>query len=110
MERFRKYIDRELNPERAGDAVGLGAIGVVCTYLPDPVEDFDEFEFRTDYGGQNNIVITVTLELGKVKRVMFSQADGKNPDVVRGLTADQLGNLLSQKGESLVAFLEFITQ
>lgn len=110
MERFRKYIDRELNPERAGNESELGAYGVVCTYLPDPVEDFDEFEFRTDYNGQNNIVITVTLELGKVKRVMFSEADEKNPDVVRGLTADQLGNLLTEKGESIAAFFEFITK
>jgi hypothetical protein len=41
---------------------------------------------------------------------MFSEADGKNPDIVRGLAADQLENLLSQKGESLAAFLEFITR
>lgn len=110
MERFRKYTGGELNLDHINDQNLLGSCGVLCTYLPEPVEDFDEFEFRTGSGGQDNIVITVTVEMGKIKRVMFSAADEKNPDIVRRLTEAQLADLLSARGDQLVRFFEHITQ
>ena len=110
MVRFRKYIDRELKSENVKDARELDAYGVTCTYLPDPIEDFDELEFRTEYNGKNNIVITITLELGKIKRAMFSVADEVNPDIVRALTESQLEGFLSNKGEKLLGFFDYITQ
>lgn len=110
MVRFRKYMDREHNLKNVKDTKQLAAYGITCTYLPDPIEDFDELEFRTDFGGQNNIVIMVTLELGKIKRVMFSVADEGNPDIIRALTESQLESFLSNKGENLVEFFDYITQ
>jgi len=110
MVRFRKYMDRELDPKNVEDAKQLETYGVICTYLPDPIEDFDELEFRTDFNGQNNIVITATLELGKIKRIMFSVSDEENPDIVRALTGAQIDNFLSNKGEDLVEFFECITR
>lgn len=110
MVRFRKYMDRDLNPKNAEDAKQLEKYGVTCTYLPDPIEDFDELEFRTDFNGQNDLVITATLELGKIKRIMFSVADAENPDIVRALTGSQLEKFLSNKGENLVGFFEYITR
>lgn len=110
MERFRKYFGRELSLDNINDEGLLDSCGVTCTYLPDPVEDFDEFEFRTGFGGQDNIVITVTVEMGKIKRLMFSAADEKNPDIVRSLTEDQLQELLSGKGKQLVQFFEHIVK
>lgn len=110
MERFKKFMGRELNLENVKNTGRLASYGVACTYLSDPPEDFDEVEFRTGSGGRDNIVITVTTEMGKVKRIMFSEADEKNPDVVRSLTAPQLEGLLAEKGEQLAGFFEYITQ
>jgi hypothetical protein len=108
MERFRKYMGSELNIENIKDESSLNGYGVKCTYLPDPVEEFDEFEFRTDFNGQQNIVITITIELGKIQRVMFGEADENNPDVVRSLTGEQLESFLSQKGDQMTGFFDFI--
>lgn len=109
MKRFRKFIDAELNVENVKNSAQLNSYGITCTYLPDPVEDFDEFEFRTDFGGKENIVISFALEMGKIKRLIISEANEHNPDVVKGLTADRLESLLSQKGDDLERFFEFIT-
>lgn len=112
MERFRKYIGRELNTENIKNSAGLEAVGIRCEYLPDPMEDFDEAEFRTGSGsgGRENIVITVATEMGKVKRVMFSEADAGNPDVIRSLAGPALERFLSARGGDLVRFFEYITR
>lgn len=110
MQRFRKFMGAGLNLERVKDAGGLKAFGVVCTYLSDPPEDFDEFEFRTGFNGEDDIVITVAVELGKIKRIIFSRTDDENPDVIRSLTGEQLEAFLSGKGEKLAGFFGFIAQ
>lgn len=109
MERFRRFIGSDLNLESVKNASRINEFGVDCTYLPDPPEDFDEFEFRTGFGGQDNIVITVATELGKVKRILFSEADGDNPDIIRSLSVPRLEQVLSEKGEKIVGLFEFIT-
>ncbi len=110
MERFRKFMGAELNLESVKDAGGLSAFGVTCTYLPDPLDDFDEIEFRTGFGGQNNIVITAAVEMGKIKRVMFSAADPDKPDVIRSLTGSQLEDFLTGRGDDLDGFFRFISR
>ena len=108
MERFKKFMERELNLEKIKDTGRLAVSGIECTYLSEPLEDFDEVEFRTGFGG-DIIVITVAVELGKVKRIMISVADEKNPDVVRSLTGSQLEGFLAEKGETLAGFFEYVT-
>jgi len=108
MERFKKYMGRELNIENVKNEQQLNSFGVKCTFLPDPVEEFDEFEFRTSFSGHDNIVITVTIELGKIQRVMFGVADADNPDVVRSFTGEKLESFLAEKGNEMIGFFEFI--
>jgi len=108
MERFKKFMGRELDLEKVKDTGRLAASGIECAYLPDPLEDFDEVEFRTGFGN-DIIVITVAVELGKVKRIMISMADEKNPDMVRSLTGSQLEGFLAEKCETLVGFFEYVT-
>lgn len=110
MERFRKYMGTDLNLAGAKDEEALASFGIACTYLSDPLEDFDELEFRTGMGGQNNIVITVAVELGKIKRVMFAVADDKKPDVVKSMTREQLEEFLAARGQDLVRFFDHLTQ
>lgn len=109
MKRFRKYLDTTLNVEHVKKDERLAAYGVTCTYLSDPLEDFDEVEFRTDFGGENNLVITVNVEQGRVKRVMFSLADENNQDLVGSLSEAQLADFLAQKGDTITGFLDYIT-
>lgn len=109
MERFRCYIGREINLEKVKNMDRLDAFGITCTYLPDPPEEFDEFEFRTGFNGENNIVLTVAVEKGKIKRVMFSAADEEDPDVLRSLPQARLAGLLAKKGELLDEFFQYIT-
>lgn len=108
MERFRKYMGKEIDLENVKNADRLNAFGVSCTYLPDPSEEFDEFEFRTGFNGEHNIILTVAVEMGKIKRVMFSAADEEDPDVLRSLPQARLDGLLAKKGELLDEFFQYI--
>jgi len=109
VERFRKYLGMDINLENVSNQQRLEAFGIACRYAPDPPEDFDEFEFGTDFAGQDNIVITVTVELGKIKKIMFGVADAEDPDIIRSLTGPQLNAFLSKKGDQLVGFFDYIT-
>lgn len=110
MDRFKRYMGREVNLDNVKNGSRLGGFGVKCTYLPDPLEDFDEIEFRTGFGGQDNIVVTITLEQGKIKRVMFSEADEKNPDVIKGLSEPRLAGFLAVEGARLAGFFDYLTE
>ncbi|HIC91503.1 MAG TPA: hypothetical protein EYP21_05495 [Syntrophaceae bacterium] len=110
MERFRKYIDRTVNIENVKNSNRLDAFEVTCRYLPDPPEDFDEFEFATDFKGSRDLGIMVTVELGKVKKILFGLIDPKNPDIIRPLSESQIAELLAQRGNQLVRFFDYITQ
>ncbi|MDQ0287858.1 hypothetical protein J2Z49_002991 [Desulfofundulus luciae] len=110
MERFRKYMGKEINLENLKDTDRINCFGITCTYLPEPPGDLDEFEFGIDFNERENIVITVAIELGKIKRVMFSMADKENPEEIRSLTSSQIEEFLSNKGDQMIQFFEFITQ
>ncbi len=109
MQRFRKYIDKNLNTENTKNPSQLNVFGITGKHLPDPPEEFDEFEFATDLSGQK-IHIGVAVQMGKIKRIMFSLADKEDPDMIKGLTESQLKDLLAEKGDQLINFFEYITQ
>ncbi len=109
MEQLRKFIDRDINLENIKNSGQLKDFGITCTYLPDPPEDFDEFEFRTGLDSLDNIAVIITVEMGKIKKVMFGLADRENPDVIRSLPESQLHGLLAEKGGRLAGFFEYIS-
>ncbi|MQL53768.1 hypothetical protein GFC01_16185 [Desulfofundulus thermobenzoicus] len=109
MERFRKFMGREIKLENVKNNDHLQSCGITCTYLPDPPDEFDEFEFRTGFAGRE-IVITVAVEQGKIQRIMFNAADENNPEITRSLSPSQLDGLLGDRGNALVRFLEGITE
>ena len=110
MKRFRKYIDKSLNMDNVKNADRLSVFGITCASLPDPPEEFDEFEFNTDFSEEMNVVIGVAVEMGNIKRVLFGLSDKKDPDSFAGLSESQLEEFLARKGDHLVEFLEYITQ
>ena len=110
MERFRKYIGSQINLENIKKAKNLKALGFTCRYLPDPPEDFDEFEFVTDFEASNDLGLMVTVESDSVKRMFFAFISPDDPDIVSALTEDQLKNLLDQRSDTLIRFFDYITQ
>lgn len=110
MERFRNYVGKTVVLEKVREAVAQNAYGLAGRYLPDPPEDFDEFEFITDWDGENKLALMVTVEMMKVKRIFFGISSPENPDVVRGLSTTELKGLLGKKGDAFVNFFDYITR
>ncbi len=110
MKRFRKFIDKSLNVGNVKNSDQLAAFGITCRFLPDPPEEFDEFEFITDFSEQMDVLIGVAIELGEIKRVLFGLTDKKDPDSFVALSDSQREELLAQRGDQLVGFFEYITQ
>ncbi|MBW1770507.1 MAG: hypothetical protein JRF64_05340 [Deltaproteobacteria bacterium] len=110
MERFRKYMGSTINLENIKNAEAIKVFGVACRHLPDPPEDFDEFEFVSDFGGTNNLGLMVTVESMMIKRIYFGLISAEDPDIITGLTDEQLTRLLDQQGDAFIRFFDFITQ
>jgi hypothetical protein len=110
MQRFKKFIDQSLNLENIKNSDQLSAFGITCTTLPDPPEEFDEFEFKTGFSEQMDVVIGVAIEMGKVKRILLGLSEKNDPDSFIALSESQLEEFLTQRGDQLVGFFEFIAQ
>ena len=109
MRRFRKYFDKTFNAVNAKNAAQLCAFGITCKFLSDPLEDFDEVEFITDFANQD-VLISIVVQSDKIKRIQFTLLDTENPDAVKGLSESQIKDLLVQKGDQLDGFFNYITQ
>ncbi len=109
MKRFAEFMDRKVLHDRVKQAEELGQMGITCRYLPDPPEDFDEYEFGIDYLGSQDRAVAVTIEKGEIKRMLFGATVPDNPDMLKPLSDEELGALLDRKGDDLVKFFKFIT-
>ncbi len=109
MEQFQKYMDKNINLDNVKNSEQLEKFGISCEYLPDPPEDFDEFEFVTDFKGKN-VSIGITIELGKIKKIMFGLIDPEKPDVIKAFNESEMEEFLRQKGDKLIQFFDYITQ
>jgi hypothetical protein len=108
MQRFKKYVGEKISLAKIKDTAGIGSFGMTCRYLPDPPEDFDEFEFVTDFGGTKNLGLMVTIELMRIKKLFFGMISAEDPDVIRPLSESELEQLLKERGDQLEAFFEYI--
>jgi len=109
MQRFKKYIGKNLIIKNIKDSEHLNATGFNCNYLPDSLGDFDELEFSSDFDGQTILMCVAVLE-GRIKRIMFVLIDKESPDDVRPLTELQLKDFLDGRGIQVIDFFEHITQ
>jgi len=110
MKSLRKYVGLQVNLKNIKNTHRLKDLGFVCRYLPDPPEEFDEFEFITDAGGIENLGLMVTVETMKIKRIFFGLISPDNPDLFTGLTESQLNNIFKQSGEEVLRFFDHITK
>lgn len=108
MEKLRRYMEKTISAARAADRAYLGSLGINCTYCPEVPEEFDEFEFRTTFGG-TNIVITVAVEKGQIKRILFSKEDPADPENIKSLSSEELKEFLSREESKLLRFFDHLT-
>jgi hypothetical protein len=109
VERFRKYFNKILNVENVKNSNQLSVFGITCRSLSEPLEDFDEVEFITDFDNQEVLISTV-VQSEEITRIQFTLLDPENPDMVRGFTRSQLNEFLAKKGEQLIKFFEYVTK
>lgn len=108
MQRFKPFLNQPVNLVKAQDEATLGGMGIAATYLPEQLEEFDEMEFRTPWQDQQEVVLTIATEMGRIKRVMFGLADRQNPEIIRSMPPELLSAFLAEQGEQLVAFFQQI--
>jgi hypothetical protein len=108
MQRFKKYIGKNLVIENIRTSKHLKTCGFVCSYLPDSFGDFEEMEFSCDLDDKKIILCVAVLE-GKIKRIMFVKTSIDDPDDVGPLTEAELKGLLDKNYEQLSGFFDFIT-
>lgn len=109
MDALRKYVGLTVNLDNIKDANRLKELGFACRYLPDPPEDYDEFEFVADLGDIKNLGLMVTVENMQIKRIFFGIISPDNPDVVTGLSEPQVKRVFEQSAHDLFRFFDTIT-
>lgn len=108
MQRFKKYIGKDLVIENIRTSEHLKTCGFECSLIPETFGDFEEMEFSCDLNDKKIIMCVAVLE-GKIKRIMFVKASLDDPDDVSPLTESELKELLDKKYEPLSSFFDFIT-
>ncbi len=109
MKRFSVYMDRVVNHSRVRESEKLKGFHITCRYMPDPPEDFDEYEFGIDFRGEQDRAVAVTIEKGEIKRILLGATVPGNPDMLAPLSDTEIEELLETRGDDLVKFFEFIT-
>ncbi len=109
MKRFREFLGKKLDINRAKDEERLSKWGIKVRYAPEEVDDFDEFEFGIDYKGTQDVAFLIAIEKGRIARVLFGWSVPDNPDMMKPMADDDLGKLLEKRGQDLVEFFQYIT-
>jgi hypothetical protein len=109
MVRFKKYIEKDIHLENARNEDKVRSFGITPQYVPDTPDEFEEFEFITDFEHQT-VSIGVSVQSGKIKRILVGLIDLADPDSFMALSKSELEDFLNKKGEKLVSFFEYITQ
>lgn len=109
MERFRTYIGKTVDLAKLKEAIREPEYGLTGRYIPDPPEDFDEFELVTDWSGHKDVAFMITVEIMRIKRMFFGLVSSDNPDLVKALSAGELKELLDKKGHLFIGFLDRVT-
>ena len=110
MEQLKPYVGKEIDLANIKNSERLKDFGFVCRYLPDPPEDFDEFEFVTEIGELRNLGLIVTVQSMRIAKVFFGLIDPDNPDMIKGLTEEQLASLFATAESNILGFFDYITQ
>jgi len=109
VKRFREFLGKKLDTDRARDEDSLSKWGIKVRYAPEEVDDFDEFEFGIDYDSEQDVAFLIAIEKGRIARVLFGWTVPDNPDMIKPMADADLGKLLEKKGQKLLEFFQFVT-
>ena len=85
-------------------------LGIVGRHVPDAPEDFDEFEFGSNFDGFPKSGFTVAVERGLLKRIMFGKFDAEDPDLFMPFSEEELARYIDQNLAVLQRFFATITK
>jgi hypothetical protein len=110
MERYRKYIGRELAAERLADGDAIERLGFRGRWVPEELMPFDEVELARSLDGENDLLLTLAVEEGKIARLMFGRAPAGDDDAdAVGLSPEELGAALEAHGGATERLLDTLT-
>jgi hypothetical protein len=109
MQRFKRFIGKQVISENLTNLENLGTFGVICKNFPESLDEFEELELSVTPADDGILLCVAVLE-GKIIRIMFVQIDKADPDTCRPLTEEQLIKLLEEYGERLISYFEYVTQ
>jgi len=109
VKRFRQFLGKKLDIQRATNEPELSRWNIKVRYAPEVPEDFDEYEFGIDYKNEQDVGFLVAIERGKIARLLFGWTVPENPDMLRPMSDNELEGLLDAKGRDLIEFFHFVT-
>ncbi len=110
VKRFAEYLGKKVKHDRVRESGELAKFGIRCRYLPDPPDIFDEYEFGIDFEKEQDRAFLVTVENGKIARMLFGATDPGNPDMLRPLSDADLEALLEKRGDALDGFFAYVVE
>jgi len=109
MQRFQKFIGREVDFDRLKESPDLGPAGATVRYLPDELDDLDEMEFGAGSWEEKEVIFTLVVERGRLARISLGFIPpGGSEDDMMAFTEAQLKDVLAAKGDALESFFESI--
>ena len=96
MVRFKKFLEKDIELGNIRNSDHILTFGIATKYVTDTPDEFEEFEFATDYG-ERAISIGVAILAGKIKRIMIGFTDPEDHDNLIALSKEQLEDFLNQK-------------
>jgi len=109
VKRFRQFLGKELDTEKATNELELSKWNINVRYAPEIPDDFDEYEFGIDYKNKQDVGFLVALEKGEIARLLFGWTVPDNPDMLKPMSDKELKDLLKARGEALLEFFNFVT-
>ena len=110
MRRLQRFINRTVDLGAAKDDELLSSLGIEGRYVPDELEDFDEMEFGIGRWSGRTVIFTLVVEHAKLKRVSLGWIpEGGDEDDMRAFSETELGEVLDEKGDTLIRFFEGVT-
>jgi hypothetical protein len=107
VERFRRFLERTIDPARLSDPGARDALGFRDRWVPDVLEAFDEVELARSLDAERDLVITVAVEEGRIARILFGWCPAGDDDADRrGFTEGELTAVLEQHGDAAAAGLD----
>lgn len=110
MERLKRYLHQEISESRLMDEGEIALFGARHRFVPDELADFDEVELAIEFEDTRDLVLTLTLEKGRIERLLLGWGPaGEDDEDMRALDEESLRSALDARGSDIVDLLSYLT-